>query len=222
MVNRRQIREVVMQILYAHDISKEDILKIAKDLLPESILSVDKSKEFAYALIDGVMQNRKVIDERIVAHADNWELERMAIIDRNLMRIALAEMMLFDDVPPKVSINEAIEIAKKYSTDKSSRFVNGILDAALVEMKKKSELHKTGRGLVDAPAKHPKEQPKPVPIDAPPPELQAAKAQAHQANHQGQSEKQTGGGNKNFSGDKKTQGKPRPKNFSSQDNRKQK
>lgn len=171
MVNRRQIREVVMQVLYAYELRKEDIKKVVEGLIPDEILNQPKSREFAFALIEKVVSNLPTIDAKIKSHADNWELERMAVIDKNLMRMAIAEMMYFPDVPPKVSINEAIEIAKRYSTDKSGRFVNGILDAVRLELKNKGELNKTGRGLVDMPPKRPREpQPQPaVAASEPPP-----------------------------------------------------
>lgn len=170
-VNRRLIREVVMQILYAYDIRKEDIRKVAEGILPEEISNHPKSKDFAFALLGKIVPNLALIDSKIKSHADNWELDRMAIIDKNLMRIAIAEMLYFPDVPPKVSINEAIEIAKQYSTDKSGRFVNGILDAVRLELIKNGEMNKSGRGLVDMPAKHPKDahQPPVVVINEPPP-----------------------------------------------------
>jgi N utilization substance protein B len=171
MVNRRLVREVVMQILYAYDIRKEDIHKVAEGIMPEEIISQPKSKDFAFALLGKIIPNLQLIDSKIKSHADNWELDRMAIIDRNLMRIAIAEMLYFPDVPPKVSINEAIEIAKQYSTDKSGKFVNGILDAVRLELIKNGELNKSGRGLVDMPAKRPKETPQPpvVVVSEPPP-----------------------------------------------------
>jgi len=171
MVNRRLVREVVMQILYAYDIRKEDIHKVAEGIMPEEIISQPKSKDFAFALLEKIIPNLQLIDSKIKSHADNWELDRMAIIDRNLMRIAIAEMLYFPDVPPKVSINEAIEIAKQYSTDKSGKFVNGILDAVRLELIKNGELNKSGRGLVDMPAKRPKEtlQPPVVVVSEPPP-----------------------------------------------------
>jgi N utilization substance protein B len=172
-VNRRLIREVVMQILYAYDIRKEDIRKVAEGILPEEIRSQPKSKDFAFALLEKIIPNLAFIDAKIKSHADNWELDRMAIIDKNLMRIAIAEMLYFPDVPPKVSINEAIEIAKQYSTDKSGKFVNGILDAVRIELIKNGELNKSGRGLVDMPAKHPKDahQPPIVVVNEPPPQF---------------------------------------------------
>ncbi len=172
-VNRRLVREVVMQILYAYDIRKEDIYKVAENILPEEILNHPKSKDFAFALLGKIIPNLALIDSKIKSHADNWELDRMAIIDRNLMRIAIAEMLYFPDVPPKVSINEAIEIAKQYSTDKSGRFVNGILDAVRLELIKNGEMNKSGRGLVDMPAKHPKDahQSPVVVVNEPPPQF---------------------------------------------------
>jgi len=177
-VNRRLIREVVMQILYAYDIRKEDIRKVAEGIMPEEIISQPKSKEFAFALLEKIIPNLSLIDAKIKSHADNWELDRMAIIDKNLMRIAIAEMLYFPDVPPKVSINEAIEIAKQYSTDKSGKFVNGILDAVRIELIKNGELNKSGRGLVDMPAKRPKETPQPpvVVVNEPPPQFKEKSA----------------------------------------------
>jgi N utilization substance protein B len=148
-----------MQILYAHDIRKEDIRRVADGLIPEEIATEGKAKEFAFKLIDSVIAHQKTIDGYIAKHADNWELDRMAIIDKCLMRVAIAEILFLDDVPPKVSINEAIEISKRYSTDKSGKFINGILDATLNELKASGKLQKTGRGLIDIPAKHPKELP---------------------------------------------------------------
>ncbi len=168
MVNRRQIREVVMQVLYAHDIRKDSIEKVAEGLIPEEILAQDKSREFAKKLLTDVITHQKTIDEYIAKHADNWELDRMAIIDRNLMRMAIAEFLFMADVPPKVTINEAIEISKKYSTDKSGKFINGILDATLNELRQAGKLHKSGRGLVDAPAKHPKNATAGPPAEKPP------------------------------------------------------
>ncbi|MFN3393407.1 MAG: transcription antitermination factor NusB [Candidatus Thermochlorobacter sp.] len=162
MINRRQVREVVMQVLYAHDIRKDNIEKVAEGIIPEEILAQEKSREFARKLLTEVSTHQKMIDEYITKHAENWELERMALIDKNLMRMAIAEFLFMDDVPPKVTINEAIEISKKYSTDKSGKFINGILDATLNELKQTGKLHKSGRGLVDVPPKHPKTTPAPT------------------------------------------------------------
>ena len=83
---------------------------------------------YAKAIVDGVQKNFKIIDEKISQYATNWQLKRMAVIDRNVMRIGLFELQYTTDIPPKVAINEAVELAKKYGDLESSKFVNGILD----------------------------------------------------------------------------------------------
>jgi len=83
----------------------------------------------------------------------NWEIHRLAVIDKLILRVALCEFLRFDDIPIKVTINEAIEMAKDYSTQKSGKFVNGILDAALEELKADGRIEKRGRGLIETPRK---------------------------------------------------------------------
>ena len=85
-------------------------------------------REFARTLIDGCWQHRASLDETIGAVAENWDIHRMAVVDRNILRLAAYELLFVEDVPPKVSINEAIDLAKRYSTADSGAFVNGILD----------------------------------------------------------------------------------------------
>ena len=93
-----------------------------------------KAREFALALARGALERLAEIDVRITAYAQNYELHRLAAVDRNILRLALYEMFFRDDIPPVVSINEAIEIAKKYGTDERGRFVNGILDRAKLDL----------------------------------------------------------------------------------------
>ena len=83
---------------------------------------------FAEPLIRGTLEHRAAIDAIIVKHAQNWDLHRMAVVDRNVLRLAIYEMLHRDDIPPIVSINEAVDIVKKFSTEDSGKFVNGILD----------------------------------------------------------------------------------------------
>ena len=83
---------------------------------------------FADKLIRGVLEHRPDLDKKIQEHAQNWNLNRMAVVDRNILRLAIYEMLYRDDIPPIVSINEAVDVAKKYSTQDSGKFVNGILD----------------------------------------------------------------------------------------------
>ena len=93
-------------------------------MTPNDLAAMD----FMESLVKGVIEHREEIDEMIVKYAKNWNLGRMAVIDRNILRLAAYEMMFRADIPPVVSINEAVDIAKKYSTDDSGKFVNGILD----------------------------------------------------------------------------------------------
>ncbi|HNL26402.1 MAG TPA: transcription antitermination factor NusB, partial [bacterium] len=90
------------------------------------------------------------MDVLIRARAQNWEFERIALIDRISMRMALCEILFFEDIPPKVSINEMIEISKRYSTDKSSKFINGILDSIYEDLKNVGRITKTGRGIIES------------------------------------------------------------------------
>jgi len=89
---------------------------------------------FAEPLIRGTLQYREAIDAEIVKHAQNWDLHRMAAVDRNILRLAVYEMLHRDDIPPIVSINEAVDIAKKFSTQDSGKFVNGLLDKVKGEL----------------------------------------------------------------------------------------
>jgi N utilization substance protein B len=144
---RRIVREKVLQILYAYEMNRESL-----QLLTEGVLSdvEDKSdKDFAETLVNRVLIHSKEFDIKIKERVDNWELGRIALIDRILLRIGLCELYYFPEIPPKVSINEVIEIAKEYSTAGSGKFINGILDTVLSELKDSGSLNKTGRGLVE-------------------------------------------------------------------------
>jgi transcription antitermination protein NusB len=147
-INRRKIREKVMQVLYAYEISEDPIEKIKSSML-EEIREDAESYKFGSDLIAQVIENQDSLDERIKNQADNWESERIALIDKILLRMSIAEFLYFPDIPPKVSINEAIEIAKKFSTENSGKFVNGILDGILLSLREGDTMHKTGRGLLN-------------------------------------------------------------------------
>jgi N utilization substance protein B len=111
---------------------------------------IDSSdKEFAEHLINGVIQHKTELDNLIKQRVDNWEMNRIALIDKILLRMGLCELLYFPDIPPKVSINESIEIAKEFSTSGSGKFINGILDAILSNLKESGKLNKSGRGLVE-------------------------------------------------------------------------
>ena len=95
---------------------------------------------FAEPLIRGTIEHRNAIDEQIKKNAKNWDLHRIAAVDRNILRLAIYEMLYRDDIPPIVSINEAVDIAKKFSTEDSGKFVNGILDKIKGELMRPAEL----------------------------------------------------------------------------------
>jgi N utilization substance protein B len=146
-LNRRELREKVLQILYAYEMNSEGL-----SLLKEGMFSEVEEKndiDFCNLLVDNVLANKKDLDKSISKRVDNWEMNRIALIDKILLRMGIAEILFFPDIPPKVSINEVIEISKNYSTPNSGKFINGILDAILSELKNSGNLNKTGRGLID-------------------------------------------------------------------------
>lgn len=127
MRKRTLARECALQILYQMDVNHQTALEAMGDFW--SVKNVEDSiRAFANALVEGVEEKKDSLDEEIAKIAQNWKLNRMAVVDRNILRLAAYELLYHADVPHKVSINEAIELAKKYGDSDSSRFVNGILD----------------------------------------------------------------------------------------------
>ncbi len=127
MTRRTRGREIALQVLYQMEqnpgIKPAEVQRFVVRRLREPVL-----REFAMDLVDGVRGNIERIDGLISDVAENWRIDRMAAIDRNILRLGAFEIVLRDDIPPKVAITEALELAKRYSTAQSSRFVNGILD----------------------------------------------------------------------------------------------
>jgi transcription antitermination protein NusB len=147
---RRQIREKILQALYTLELRDVDTESATNWLLTKEIMDDPNAMKFFSHLMQNIVKNREEIDRYIAKHTFNWDMSRIAIIDKNILRMALAEILYCEDIPPKVSINEAIEIAKKFSsTDKSSKFVNGILDAMFNDLKAEGRIQKCGRGLID-------------------------------------------------------------------------
>lgn len=126
--------------------SEEEVEQLEADFVIEWD---DENKQFALDLLGKVSEYEQYITELIERFSQNWDIGRIAHIDRMVIKLAITELLSFPEIPPKVTINEAIEIVKKYSTEKSGTFVNGILDAVLVELKSEGKLVKTGRGLLD-------------------------------------------------------------------------
>lgn len=128
MRKRTKAREYALQILYAIDITKNDPVECVERFWESGDETSNEVKQFARDLVLGVVEKRGDIDKMITKYATNWELDRMAVIDRNVLRFATYELLFAKDIPPKVSINEAIDIAKKFGGSDSGKFVNGVLD----------------------------------------------------------------------------------------------
>ena len=166
MGKRREARERAVQFLFQHDLNPPADLDRALDEFWESqraaAIAGDKGpatwgehvelpppsaaesevRLFAEPLIRGTVQHRDEVDEHIKQHVKNWELHRIAAVDRNILRLAIYEMLHRDDIPPVVSINEAVDIAKKFSTQDSGKFVNGILDKVKGELMRPARIVK--------------------------------------------------------------------------------
>lgn len=127
---RRKARELALQMLFQHDMAGNE-----PDMIIDTFEDLQKSKpntrEFATRIFRGTVDHLAEIDEMIQAQAENWRLSRMAVVDRNIIRMSIYEFLHESDTPKLVIIDEAVEIAKKFGTQKSSQFINGILDGIL-------------------------------------------------------------------------------------------
>ena len=134
MGRRHRARELALQILFQLDSGQENLKESLKTFWllhrhPKEI------KEFANRLVEGAQENLKAIDEKIVRYAEHWEINRMPMVDRNILRLTTYEILYCPDIPIKVSLNEAVDLAKKFSTEKSGQFVNALLDKIAHEKK---------------------------------------------------------------------------------------
>jgi transcription antitermination factor NusB len=148
---RTRSRELALQFLYQLDLRGADLLDEAKAFLrneePEKA-----TREFALFLVRGTVEHGDEIDRVIREVAQNWDIERMAVIDRNVLRMAAFELLWCQDIPPKVSINEAIELGKRYSTQNSGGFINGVLDKIKDRRQPEPERPSTGLSIGDGAA----------------------------------------------------------------------
>jgi len=144
---RRFAREKVLQALYAYQINGDGLSKHTDSMIIE--INSEHDREFARKLINSVVANNEALTKKIEDRVSNWEIERIALMDKILLKMGIAELLYFEDIPPKVSINEVIDISKDFSSANSGKFINGILDAILSELKNEGELNKAGRGLID-------------------------------------------------------------------------
>jgi len=129
MRKRSLARMYVLQMLYQIDITREDSSRSQQSFWQNLEDNVEPDiKEFAEKLVQGVLSNLSQIDSKISQYASNWDINRMSVVDRNILRLGCFELLFCEDIPPKVSINEAVDLAKKYSGIEAGKFVNGILD----------------------------------------------------------------------------------------------
>lgn len=148
MSTRREARKYVMQALYAHEQSGGEADHIVHTLIASNIEDDPQTRSFAETLFRTTLDVVEGADDIIQSHATNWDLHRITAVDRALLRMATAEFLEFEEIPPKVSIDEAIELGKTYSTDDSGPFINGVLDSVLMTLHSEGRLEKSGRGLV--------------------------------------------------------------------------
>jgi transcription antitermination protein NusB len=158
MISRRQIRIKVMQAIYAWYCTGDDpsvTFDINLKDFADEIREFERRKgdkgdsRLLMELFYDTIKHHDDYDQLIQSKAENWELERIALIDRILMQMGISEMTHFEEIPIKVTINEYLEIAKKFSTPKSSKFINGILDSLYIQFKSSDQIQKSGRGLIE-------------------------------------------------------------------------
>ncbi|MEK7349558.1 MAG: transcription antitermination factor NusB [Nitrospirota bacterium] len=131
MGSRHHARERALQILFQYDIHGKAGLWLDRFWTENE--ATDEVKDFAERLVAGVLDKKKELDALIGKYATNWKISRMPIVDRNILRAGVYELLWMDDVPAKVTVNEAIELAKSFGDDEASKFVNGILDQVLTK-----------------------------------------------------------------------------------------
>jgi len=135
MGKRRKAREIALQFLYQLDLNGDDDPTPSAEEFWARHPVDSEARAFADALVRGTKANQPKIDQIIAQFTEHWNLDRMAVVDRNILRVAVYELLWESDVPAKVAINEAIEIAKKFGTTESSRFINGVLDRIRRELR---------------------------------------------------------------------------------------
>ena len=132
---RRRSRELAMQALFYMDVNKNDSQEMV-ELFCDNFVHSKKAIPFFLKLVNGVIDNRSEIDSIIERFSSNWKLGRMSCVDRNIIRLAVYELLFCNDIPSKVSMNEAIDIGKKFGADESGAFINGILDSIRIALEK--------------------------------------------------------------------------------------
>lgn len=135
MGQRHKARELALKCIYAYDSVGQAVAVVCESIIGSARLDPDSLK-FAETLFRKIAASLAKLDQEIAAHSQNWDIDRLAMMDKNILRLAVCELRFFPDIPARVTINEAVELAKRYSTLESSKFVNGILDAIYREIEK--------------------------------------------------------------------------------------
>ena len=153
------MRERVLQALFAFELSGDSAEHVLATVITPTFEGERVYADFARKLFLRTADARAEADTLVERHLQNWELSRLALTDRLVLWMAIAEFLYFEDIPPKVTLNEAVEVARAFGSDNSAGFVNGVLDAVLKDLREAGRLSKTGRGLVDAAPRVPRPAP---------------------------------------------------------------
>ena len=138
-MNRRKARELALQMLFQHEFTgQRSDFRAVEDLDPAKKEHLD-IRQFSEELVNGTLAHLEEIDSRIRQAAEHWKMDRMASVDRNIMRFAVFELLYRNDIPPAVTINESLEIAKKFSSSEAASFINGLLDKIARENREKTK-----------------------------------------------------------------------------------
>lgn len=149
MINRRKAREAALRAIYAIEVGSNTPAEVTQQIVKVVLQDDSDGIAFAKEVIMHTNDHKKEFDELISKHIKNWDVDRLAMVDKLILRMAVTEFLYFEQIPTKVTMNEAIELAKSYSTRKSGTFVNGILDAILNDLKNEGLIKKKGRGLIE-------------------------------------------------------------------------
>ncbi|MFZ2395545.1 MAG: transcription antitermination factor NusB [Smithella sp.] len=137
MRGRRKAREIALQVLYGLNFVNVDVQE-ALDLFWGNFVAPKAAKEFAAFLVQGICEHKEELDKLISGCSDNWSLGRMSRVDINILRLAVFEFLYCDDIPPKVTLNEAVDLGKTFGSENSGSFINGILDALNLQLNNKN------------------------------------------------------------------------------------
>lgn len=137
MRGRRKAREIALQVLYGLNFVNVDVQE-ALDLFWGNFAAPKSAKDFAAFLVQGICEHREELDKLIAGCSDNWSLGRMSRVDINILRLAVFEFLYCEDIPPKVTLNEAVDLGKTFGSENSGSFINGILDALNLQLNSKN------------------------------------------------------------------------------------